>query len=719
MLTGFTNVASVTGTPPPGVTPPPPANSPPAVVIVPGPGLSLDKQPPLQYVVPGGTATFTITVTNTGDITLTNVTVSDAQAPGCAQNVGTLNPGQSTSYQCTVAGVLTGFTNVATATGTPPPGITPPTTTSPPAQVIVAQPAIDIAKTPDLQTVSLGAIVTFTIEITNTGNVTLTNVTVTDPQAPGCNTVIASLAPGAKASYLCTAGPVNAGFTNVASVIGTPTDQNGKPIPGAQPPTDQDSAVVRVSQAGGIQLVKTAGNAPDGQVLYLNQAPPANVTYTYVVTNSGLTYMGPITVTDNILGLICTIPGPLAPGTSQTCTKLASVATDTTNIGTATGTPTDPFGTPIGPNVSATDNAVVKFLGSIGDFVWWDVNGNGGQDLGEPGIPGVVVQLRDATNTVISTTVTGPGGAYTFVGWPAGTYSVTIGSPLPGWTQTYAPPMPVNLAPGQTYTAADFGYDITSVVTVTKTLNTPQPVREGSPISFTITISNAGPSWLASVPLTDTYDSAYLTYGYLGSYANPTSDSNSVNIITGQGTIGWNDLVVKFGTQLAPNASFSVVVTFTASVDTSTSPNDVTINTATVAGALTDPDGPTGPLPGIGPLPPVQGSTSVRIINPTGLGLTGFSATAQGNTVELAWQTANEVDMLGFTLLRDRGDGNLEVVNSDLIFAQNAGANQGASYSFTDEGLQPGAYNYILAVVKPDGSVVRHEPVSVVVSGTR
>jgi hypothetical protein len=53
-------------------------------------------------------------------ITLTNVTVADPQAPNCARNVGTLNPGQSTSYQCTVTNVQNSFVNVATGTGTPP-----------------------------------------------------------------------------------------------------------------------------------------------------------------------------------------------------------------------------------------------------------------------------------------------------------------------------------------------------------------------------------------------------------------------------------------------------------------------------------------------------------------------------------------------------------------------------------------------------------------------
>ena len=74
--------------------------------------------------------TFTITVTNTGDVTLTNVAVVDVLAPGCARTSAqlganaTLAAGASFSYECTLANVTADFTNSATATGTPPVGRT-------------------------------------------------------------------------------------------------------------------------------------------------------------------------------------------------------------------------------------------------------------------------------------------------------------------------------------------------------------------------------------------------------------------------------------------------------------------------------------------------------------------------------------------------------------------------------------------------------------------
>ncbi|RMF30759.1 MAG: hypothetical protein D6759_11320, partial [Chloroflexi bacterium] len=52
---------------------------------------------------------------------------------------------------------------------------------------------------------------------------------------------------------------------------------------------------------------------------------------------------------------------------------------------------------------------------SVGDFVWHDLDGDGIQDAGEPGLAGVTVTLRNgATNQMISQTVTLSNGQYLF-----------------------------------------------------------------------------------------------------------------------------------------------------------------------------------------------------------------------------------------------------------------------------------------------------------------
>ena len=90
--------------------------------------IAVTKSPIEQTIRRGRAAHWTITVTNTGNVTLTNVTVSDTQAPRCARTSATLPalasmaPNASSSYSCTLGNVSASFTKVAVATGTPPSG---------------------------------------------------------------------------------------------------------------------------------------------------------------------------------------------------------------------------------------------------------------------------------------------------------------------------------------------------------------------------------------------------------------------------------------------------------------------------------------------------------------------------------------------------------------------------------------------------------------------
>jgi hypothetical protein len=63
--------------------------------------------------------------------------------------------------------------------------------------------------------------------------------------------------------------------------------------------------------------------------------------------------------------------------------------------------------------------------GSIGDFVWNDLNGNGIQDTGEPGIAGVTVTLETGSGASFQS-VTDAEGAYLFGNLCAGTYTVEV-----------------------------------------------------------------------------------------------------------------------------------------------------------------------------------------------------------------------------------------------------------------------------------------------------
>jgi hypothetical protein len=95
------------------------------------------------------------------------------------------------------------------------------------------------------------------------------------------------------------------------------------------------------------------------------------------------------------------------------------------------------------------DNDTIDFgffeKGSIGDFVWYDLNGNGIQDDGELGIEGVIVELYDDQGTLLNTTTTDTNGYYLFENLLAGNYTVKVadsnfetGGVLEGWVTSPA-----------------------------------------------------------------------------------------------------------------------------------------------------------------------------------------------------------------------------------------------------------------------------------------
>jgi serine-aspartate repeat-containing protein C/D/E len=66
---------------------------------------------------------------------------------------------------------------------------------------------------------------------------------------------------------------------------------------------------------------------------------------------------------------------------------------------------------------------------SLGDRLWDDLNSNGRQDQGEPGIAGAKVELLDGNGNVLATQNTITDGRYTFTGLDAATYRVRFTAP--------------------------------------------------------------------------------------------------------------------------------------------------------------------------------------------------------------------------------------------------------------------------------------------------
>jgi uncharacterized repeat protein (TIGR01451 family) len=86
--------------------------------VVGEPGLEVSKTPDTQDVTVGGNADFTITITNTGTLTWTDVTATDALVAACDNNFTDMAPGTVETYSCTDVGVTESYTNTVVVVGT-------------------------------------------------------------------------------------------------------------------------------------------------------------------------------------------------------------------------------------------------------------------------------------------------------------------------------------------------------------------------------------------------------------------------------------------------------------------------------------------------------------------------------------------------------------------------------------------------------------------------
>ncbi len=190
--------------------------------------------------------------------------------------------------------------------------------------------------------VHVGDTITYTLNVALTRSEPLGNVTVVDPvcdKRPALFSMEGGdqdrlLEPGETRSYRCdhtvTAADPDP-IPNTATVTGTSS--------GGGQATDSDSHLVDVIHPA-IHIVKT----PSPTFV----TPGQTITYTYVTRNTGDTTLHGVNVTDDKLGHICSVPHPLDPGESFTCTATFHVPLRTgpvDNVGTAVGH--DALGRPV------------------------------------------------------------------------------------------------------------------------------------------------------------------------------------------------------------------------------------------------------------------------------------------------------------------------------------------------------------------------------------
>jgi hypothetical protein len=160
----------------------------------------------------------------------------------------------------------------------------------------------------------------------------------------------------------------------------------------------------------------------DGSIDEVCNGQETPIRYTYTVTNAGDVPLNTVTVVDDQCG---PVNGPSGDANGNGLLDLTETWTYTcdrvitggiTNTATATG-----FSVPGDFEVSDSDDFVVTGIecctSSMGDFIWSDTDGDGVQDAGEPGIPGVRVWLFDKSGerlVLIGEDITDATGHYGF-----------------------------------------------------------------------------------------------------------------------------------------------------------------------------------------------------------------------------------------------------------------------------------------------------------------
>lgn len=354
------------------------------------PGIHLEKltngvnadTPPGPYIVEGNPVDWSYEVTNTGNDRLTNITLTDDRLGPITCPQTALEP--QTAMICTATGIAaTGqYANVATVAARNTTGIS--VTDTDPSHYFGYISAINVEKATNGQDadepvgpiVPVGSTVAWTYRVTNPGDVALKNVRLTDDQGVvpvfqnGDANGNGELDPGETWLYQAQGTAVSGQYANIATAAAVDAFEN--PVQDTDP-SHYYGLVLEPS----IDIEKATNgvdaDSPPGPQIQVGETAP----FTYVVTNTGNTFLTNVAVTDNRgVTVACPSGNPipvLEPGNHEICTASRVVTEGQyANIGTATGrspdgrTPSDsdpshhfgvpPFTPTLGINIEKATN---------------------------------------------------------------------------------------------------------------------------------------------------------------------------------------------------------------------------------------------------------------------------------------------------------------------------------------------------------------------------
>jgi large repetitive protein len=308
------------------------------------------------YIELGSAVNWTYTVTNIGNIQLTNVRVADDQSALVTCPFDTLNAGAS--MVCTASGgaVSGQFRNIGTATGDTSCGTQ--ASAQDASHYFGTLPvSIDIQKLTNNQDVAqpselvipVGSAVQWTYTVKNTGLAPLTGVVVNDDKGVTVTCPKAELQPAESMTCTGSGTAVSGNYTNTGSVVAQ--------TPYGGTVNDSDTSHYQ-GVAASIDIETTTNGQEDDSLAGASVVVATALTRSYTVTNSGPFALSSVVVTDTSgLTVDCTGQTTLAAGASMTCT-----AAGTSACGNHAGTSAVTAATSTGQ--SATDSDLNNYTGA-------------------------------------------------------------------------------------------------------------------------------------------------------------------------------------------------------------------------------------------------------------------------------------------------------------------------------------------------------------------
>jgi uncharacterized repeat protein (TIGR01451 family) len=593
---------------------------------------------------PAGWLCSTPAVNGTGTITCTNPDVAKSAAGTFTLAVTVL---ASTAWGTQIVDVA------SVTSGTSDPILTNNSATATTSVTLSTQADDSITNTPSSTSVPAGSNITYTQVVTNHGPSASPNTSVTE-SLPANTTFVSATGPAGWACSLITTTTPNtiscsettapalpSGNTATITVVVTVTagTANGTIITDTagvvsgleDPNTGNNNATANVTVAAATQADLSVTSSASPNPV----TDGNNISYKQVVTNNGpaATAAGSATFTDTIPANTTFVSFAVPAGWN--CGTLPAVGA----TGTISCTNTASFAA----NATASFPLVVKV--------------NQGVSPGTPASPTTVVNTAN-------------------INIPCLAASDPICSNNTAQTTVYI----------ASATEAD--------VAITKTAS-PEPVNQGTNLTYTLQVTNNGPAVAQGVTVSD----------------NPLPPEVSyVSVSTTQGTCAYAAGTNSVGCSLGPiSVGGQVIVTINVTANTFSSSTQST-NTASVSATTTDPNTSNN-----------SSSSLSTILSPTAVQLASFRALPrQGGGVLLEWKTREEIRNLGFNLYRLDGPGRQRlnpsiIAGSALLIRGGRPQHAAKTYQWFDpDGTSQSAYE--LDDVDLNGTRTTHGPVSMDVS---